>query len=605
MAQKKINILIRETGELLLRNRNPEGYWDGRLSSSALGVAVAVIALHFYDADAYREEIESGLRWLVAHANVDGGFGDTPESASNVSTSLLCYAALSKCRPDKRAYENQLNQLEAYLIAQKIELHSERMIQTVLNYYQTDRTFSVPILVTCALCGIPDQKAFDCIPQLPFELALLPRAFYRLLNLNVVSYAIPALIAVGMAQFKFKTKKNPLMRLIRLASLKKALGLLEKIKPESGGFLEAIPLTAFVCICLTEAGYRDLPVVNEGIAFLKKTQRKEGSWPIDIDLSTWVTSLSVKSFRSEINAFLEPKLKVQLTAHYLKIQQHDVHPFNGTPPGGWGWTHFSGSVPDCDDTPGAVLALLALQPSGDDTVKHAVINGCNWMMQLQNTDGGFPTFCKGWGKLPFDRSCADLTGHAVFAFAKTMETFGNENPHELFPKLFHSLSRALNFLENNQQDNGSWLPLWFGNQHTADHTNPVYGTARVLSYLNDAMECKGLEEYLRNRMETMSRKAAVCLVMMQNDDGSWGGDRGIIGSIEETALSLTALCPYAYPKPLQNGYRWLEQKIKSEGFAASPIGLYFASLWYSEKLYPVTATLECLIRAKETGKIIE
>jgi len=46
-----------ELTTLLLQKRNPAGYWEGRLSSSALGVAVAVTALHFYDAKENISEI--------------------------------------------------------------------------------------------------------------------------------------------------------------------------------------------------------------------------------------------------------------------------------------------------------------------------------------------------------------------------------------------------------------------------------------------------------------------------------------------------------------------------------------------------------------------
>ncbi len=34
--------------------------------------------------------------------------------------------------------------------------------------------------------------------------------------------------------------------------------------------------------------------------------------------------------------------------------------------------------------------------------------GLIWLLALQNRDGGWPTFCRGWGVLPFDRSGADL-----------------------------------------------------------------------------------------------------------------------------------------------------------------------------------------------------
>jgi len=241
---------------LLLQKRNASGYWEGRLSSSALGVAVAITALHFYDASGNTSEISSGLNWLETNINADGGFGDSPGSVSNVSTSLLCYSAVKACSTDDRN-RFLLLKIGDYLRSQNIDVNSEQLIPTILDFYKTDRTFSVPILTMCALCGVPGKEAFDSIPQLPFELSLLPRSFYSMLNLNVVSYAIPALIAVGIAIFRFKKRKNPLMRLIREASVKKSLALLRRIQPESGGYLEAIPLTAFVCLCLIESGYRN------------------------------------------------------------------------------------------------------------------------------------------------------------------------------------------------------------------------------------------------------------------------------------------------------------------------------------------------------------
>ena len=37
----------------------------------------------------------------------------------------------------------------------------------------------------------------------------------------------------------------------------------------------------------------------------------------------------------------------------------------------------------------------------------------DWLIHLQNRDGGWPTFCRGWGALPFDRSGCDLTAHVL------------------------------------------------------------------------------------------------------------------------------------------------------------------------------------------------
>jgi squalene-hopene/tetraprenyl-beta-curcumene cyclase len=453
----------------------------------------------------------------------------------------------------------------------------------------------------CALCNVPGKEAFDSIPQLPFELSLLPRSFYSMLNLSVVSYAIPALIAVGIAIFRFKKRKNPLMRWIREASVKKSLALLRKIQAKSGGYLEAIPLTAFVCLCLIESGYRDLEVVRDGMSFLKRTQREDGSWPIDIDLSTWVTTLAVKSLRNNLDKVLPPAEKQQITNHLLAIQNKEIHPFNGTQPGCWGWTSHSGSVPDGDDTPGTILALLALNQQNPEVVQEAVLLGCNWLSQLQNSDGGFPTFSRGWGKLPFDQSCSDLTGHAILALAKTANVFGDSLSRKQVSSIKKSFVRSVIYLEKHQDKSGFWLPLWFGNQFTADHTNPVYGTARVTAYLNETLLTKLGNEY-SVILKLMIDRGCRYLTSAQNRDGSWGGAKDIPGSIEETALAVTALVPNGFQEECTSGINWLTEKNKSDGIIASPIGLYFASLWYDEELYPLTAYLECL-SAVATNKL--
>lgn len=584
---------IDELNVLLRQKRNAAGYWEGRLSSSALGVAVAITALHFYDAPANVPEISSGLNWLETNINSDDGFGDSPTSQSNVSTSLLCYAAVKVCGHK----ENLLLKVGDYLRSQNIDVNSEQLIPAILDFYKTDRTFSVPILTMCALCGVPGKEAFDSIPQLPFELSLLPRSFYSMLNLSVVSYAIPALVAVGIAIFRFKKKKNPLMRLIREASVKKSLRLLRKIQPESGGYLEAIPLTAFVCLCLIESGYRDLKVVRDGMAFLKRTQREDGSWPIDIDLSTWVTTLAVKSIKNHPDVLTSDD-KQKLTKHLLAIQNKEIHPFNGTQPGGWGWTSHSGSVPDGDDTPGTILALLALNQGNLGLVREPVLAGLKWLNQLQNNDGGFPTFSRGWGKLPFDQSCADLTGHAILAMAKTANIFVDSLSKKQISGIKKSFVKSLIYLEKQQHKTGYWLPLWFGNQHTVDHSNPVYGTARVTAYLNETLNTQFGKEYAII-LKLMIDRGCGYLVSVQNQDGSWGGAKNIPGSIEETSLAVTALVSNGFQDECTSGLNWLAEKTKSDGLVAAPIGLYFASLWYDEEMYPLTAYLECLSASRE------
>ncbi|MCK3685659.1 prenyltransferase/squalene oxidase repeat-containing protein [Maribellus sp. YY47] len=596
MDKQKIHQQLNEVGRMLASELNPEGYWEGRLSSSALGVAVAVAALHFDDPQNNSDEIRKGIYWLQQNINNDGSYGDTPESPGNVSTSLLVYAALNLYSAKEIAVKVTQQKIAGYLNTLKIDVNSPQVAEFILAHYQKDYTFSVPILAMCGLCGVPGEDAFNHIPQLPFELSLLPRQFYRLLNLSVVSYAIPALVAVGIVVFK-KKKSNLFWRLVRRFSIKKAMNILHRMLPESGGFLEAIPLTAFVALSLINSGFADTEVVKKGIQFLKRTQREDGGWPIDVDLSTWVTSLSVKAFRANLSGFMTTDQEDDIADHFKLIQNDRVHPFNGTGPGGWGWTSFSGSVPDGDDTPGVILALLNLEP--ERQVKKEILDGARWLKSLQNSDGGFPTFSRGWGKLPFDQSCADLTGHCLLAVSAVLETYREEIRNKDVRALKAIFERALKYLENKQSENGSWLPLWFGNQLTGDHSNPVYGTAKVVTYLKDALTHSWLSESNKNKLTRLIAKGQAFLISAQNADGSWGGRKNIPGTIEETSLAVSALVSNENTAVCKKGHRWLETYIQKNGFKPAPIGLYFASLWYDEKLYPVTSYLEALCRTDE------
>jgi squalene cyclase len=623
METKHILNRRKELAELLLGKRNPDGFWEGRLSSSALGVAVAITALHFDAQVKHKDAMRRGVEWLVRYQNRDGGYGDSPESLSNISTSLLVYAALNIQDEATPGWLPAREHLSGYLNRNGIDVHSPAVADAILAHYKTDYTFSVPILVMCALCGIPSGDAFRKIPRLPFELALLPRSFYRVLKLSVVSYAIPALIAVGIAIFHHKRKGNPLSAWLRGKGIAPALRLLHTLMPASGGFLEAIPLTAFVNMCLIASGHKDLEVVQKGIGFLIKTQRADGSWPIDIDLSTWVTTLSVKALLyTEMKGHehtgpadhagsltdtgigddglpLSALDRERLTDHILRLQYTTVHPFNGAMPGGWGWTHHAGSVPDGDDTPGAIIALLLLNRHQPEKARDAVVAGCDWLLNLRNSDGGFPTFVRGWGKLPFDQSCADLTGHGVLALSLALENYPSSLGLSRTKKIRNAIRQGIIYLQKNQRSDGALLPLWFGNQQTAGHLNPVYGTARVLTYLNDMAGLPVLSDADKMRIAEVTAGGRSYLRKAQNPDGSWGGGEGVAGTIEETALALGALAGKENYDACEKALAWLDRQYIESGLNSSPIGLYFASLWYDEEFYPLTAYLEGISRFQD------
>ncbi|NOU18107.1 MAG: squalene--hopene cyclase [Bacteroidales bacterium] len=578
----------------LIEEQNSRGFWTGQLSSSALGVSVAIVAIKLKGLPNHEERVFKGLQWLFRNVNTDGGYGDTPESESNVSTSFLCYAAITFCQTSETDGNKILKGIENYLESQKISLKSGNIAKSVLSYYGKDYTFSVPILSMLTICGILGDEDIRKIPQLPFEFTLLPASLYRFFNMQVVSYAIPALVAVGIYTFKKKNRSNFLVKSIRNRSIKPAIGKLTRLVPESGGFLEAIPLTAFVSMCLIQSGYADNSIVDKGLDFLYNQQRNDGSWPIDTDLSTWVTTLSIKALGDNLSSTFKPESVQLMRNHLLNLQYKEKHPFNGAMPGGWGWTSYSGSVPDADDTPGAILALLEMYEGTDEETK-AIIDGCNWLINLQNSDGGIPTFCKGWGRLPFDQSCADLTGHTLLAITRSIDVLGDKIPKKQQASFKNCINRNLRYLKNNQHRLGSWLPLWFGNQQTSNKRNPVYGTAKVATYIVDSLKCKWLSYPTRVELQLMLTNAQNYLLQQQNDDGSWGGYQGVAGTIEETSLAICALAKKDKEACIK-GFDWLENEYNLNGLRSKPIGLYFATLWYDEKMYSLTFYVEGLRR---------
>jgi sporulenol synthase len=186
---------------------------------------------------------------------------------------------------------------------------------------------------------------------------------------------------------------------------------------------------------------------------------------------------------------------------------------------------------------------------------NAFNRGLQWILSMQNDDGGWPSFEKNTDNpiltmLPFnganaaanDPSTADLTG-------RTLEFLGSDaglTSGHLF------IRRAVHWLHEHQEADGSWYGRW--------GICYIYGTWAALT---------GMLAVGENPKHPSIRRGVEWLLSVQNSDGGWGEScasdqmkRYIPlrqSTLSQTAWAVDALAAY-YPKPnsaILNGIKYL------------------------------------------------
>ena len=174
-------------------------------------------------------------------------------------------------------------------------------------------------------------------------------------------------------------------------------------------------------------------------------------------------------------------------------------------PGGWVFEFRNDFYPDVDDTAFVLMALQRVNYPEPKRMEAAVRRGVQWLLSMQNRDGGWGAFDRDNNKallcnIPFadhnamiDPSTADVT-------ARVLECLGRYGWTAQHP----AVQRGLKFLLKDQCEDGSWFGRW--------GVNYVYGTSGVLR----ALETVSLtaKEYCQ--------RAVTWLRKVQKPDGSFG-----------------------------------------------------------------------------------
>jgi squalene-hopene/tetraprenyl-beta-curcumene cyclase len=194
-------------------------------------------------------------------------------------------------------------------------------------------------------------------------------------------------------------------------------------------------------------------------------------------------------------------------------------------PSGWHFQFQNERYPDVDDTAMVLLALQRTALADDAEVQSATRRGVDWLLAMQNRDGGWAAFDVDIDnqiltKVPFadhnamlDPSCADIT-------ARVLEVLGNLGYRSNHP----AVARALDYLWATQEPQGCWYGRW--------GVNYIYGTWQVLL---------GLRAIHMPMDHPCARRAADWLESVQQASGGWGescasyDDPNLMGRGEPTA----------------------------------------------------------------------
>ena len=175
-------------------------------------------------------------------------------------------------------------------------------------------------------------------------------------------------------------------------------------------------------------------------------------------------------------------------------------------PSGWYFQYANEFYPDTDDSAAVLMALQRISLPEAAHKEKAFLRGLRWIQAMQCDDGGWGAFDRNNNKailnhIPFadfnallDPSTSDVTG-------RCLEFLGRIG----FSKTYVNIRKAIEFLQKEQEKDGSWFGRWGANY--------IYGTWSVLAALLAVGE---------DMNKPHIKKASEWMKSVQNSDGGWG-----------------------------------------------------------------------------------
>ena len=525
---------IHKATNCLLSKQHAKGYWCAELQGDSILESEYILTRFILDQDD-DPRLPLIANYLRDLQQADGGWSMYPGGKADLSGTVKAYFALKLIGDDPDASH----------------MRAARDVVIRLGGAEKCNTF------TRFFFAALGQISFDACPSIPPEVVFLPKwAYFNLYHVS--AWTRTMILPLGMVTTFRYTRKNTLTPAQRIDELYIDVKAANRLSPEplnglpkgwrdiffrvdqllkryeespierlreralkaaekwlldhlegTEGLGAIFPPMVYMLVVFRILGYADdHPRVKQAHKELEDFFIQDGDRiRIQPCLSpVWDTGIALHAL-AETGMSSDHDAAIRATHWLLEKECKSVSDWGlnvkNPKPGGWFFEFNNPHYPDVDDT---AMVAMALKRVGGDAASAAASRGIDFLLALQNDDGGWAAFDKTKDrplleKIPFadhnamqDPSCPDITG-------RVLECLG----HCGFTASDPIVERAINFIIDEQDADGSWWGRW--------GVNYVYGTWQILT---------GLRAVNEDMSRPYITRALQWLRSVQKPDGSFG-----------------------------------------------------------------------------------
>lgn len=515
----------------LLSLQYPEGYWWAELESNVTITAEVVLLHKIWGTDRQRplHKVETYLRSQQRdHGGWELYYGDGGELSTSVEAymalRLLGVPANDPALLNAKRFIRDRGGISKTRIFTKFHL-------ALIGCYDWRGLPSIPpwimLLPENPIFTIYEMSSWARGSTVPLLIVFDQKPVYTLDS----PFSLDELYSEGKEQVKYELPKNndwsdiflSLDKLFKAAeqwqlvplreqSLKVAEQWVLERQEATGDWGGIIPAMLNSMLALRVLGYAvNDPIVERGLQAIDNFSIEEtDSYRVQPCVSpvwdtAWVLRALVDSGADPADPALVKGGEWLISKQILDYGDWKVKNKAGQP-GGWAFEFENRFYPDLDDSAVVVMALVGVKLPNEFLKKGAIARAVDWMATMQCQAGGWAAFDldndKNWlNSVPYGDLKAMIDPNTADVTARVLEMLGTCN----LSMDSDRVSRALTYLYQEQEADGSWFGRW--------GVNYIYGTSGVLS---------ALAALYPDQHRSQIERGVNWLLSCQNPDGGWG-----------------------------------------------------------------------------------